>query len=102
MDDPGPAFVEAELFREVIGRFASGVTVVTVRSDGVDHGSTASAISSLCLDPPMLIVCLNRTSRTGRAIRRAGAFAVNILEEGQGHYAERFATAGSGEKFRDV
>jgi flavin reductase (DIM6/NTAB) family NADH-FMN oxidoreductase RutF len=88
-------------FREVISHFASGVTVVTTLDDGRAYGTTASAVTSLSLDPPMLLVCLNRESETGRAIASSGHFAVNILGAGQAHLAERFAQKG-GEKFDGV
>ncbi|HEX6443471.1 MAG TPA: flavin reductase, partial [Streptosporangiales bacterium] len=83
--------VDAHLFRHVIGHFASGVTVVTVRSDGADYGVTANAVSSLSLDPPMLLVCLNLNSVTQQAVTREGSFVVNILGEDQADLAHRFA-----------
>jgi flavin reductase (DIM6/NTAB) family NADH-FMN oxidoreductase RutF/DNA-binding GntR family transcriptional regulator len=86
-------------FRDVIGRFASGVAVVTTRVAGRDYGTTASAVSSLSLEPPMLLICLNETSETQMAIRDAGRFAVNILSDRQSDIASRFATK-SPSKFR--
>jgi flavin reductase (DIM6/NTAB) family NADH-FMN oxidoreductase RutF len=86
-------------FREIIGRLASGVTVVTTRVGGRDYGTTASAVTSLSLEPPMLLICLNETSETQMAIRDAGRFAVNILSAGQTDVASRFATK-SPSKFR--
>lgn len=88
-------------FRHVIGHFASGVTVVTTVRDEVPYGTTASAISSLCLEPPMVVVCMNQQSATGQAIVGSGAFAVNILGERDGELAARFAARG-GDKFRDI
>ena len=99
--DVPPTVLEQELFREVIGRFASGVTVITTTSDGTDHGTTASAVSSLSLDPPMLLICLNKTSDTRAAVLAAGAFGVNILAEGQDQIAATFARKGP-DKFRGV
>lgn len=61
-----------QAFRDVIGHFASGVTVITTTLDGVRHGTTASAVSSLSLEPPMLLVCMNRSSATGQALLRSG------------------------------
>lgn len=99
---PGvPALVPDEVYRDVIGRFASGVTVITSTADGADHGTTASAVSSLSLDPPMLLICLNRTSDTRAAIVRSGVFGVNILAEHQDQIAYRFATKGA-DKFEGV
>jgi len=93
--------VDERVFREVIGRFASGVTVVTTRADDQDFGTTASAVSSLSLEPPMMLVCLNRTSETRRAILETGWFAVNVLSETQARLADRFARKAP-DKFRDV
>ena len=87
-------------FRDIIGRFASGVTVITAQHDDQRYGTTASAVSSLSLDPPMLLVCLNKSSSTQQAIAAAGHFAVNILAEGQAAEAMRFA--GKGDKFAGV
>jgi flavin reductase (DIM6/NTAB) family NADH-FMN oxidoreductase RutF/DNA-binding GntR family transcriptional regulator len=88
-------------FRDVIGHFASGVTVITAMHDGAPFGTTASAVSSLSLEPPMLLVCLNKQSSTGQAISAAGRFAVNILAEDQPDAAMRFARKGS-EKFKGL
>jgi len=98
---PDEAVVEQQVFRDVIGRFASGVTVITTSAGGVAFGTTASAVSSLSADPPMLLVCLNKTSETGRAVAEAGVFGVNILAEGQEELAYKFATKGVG-KFDGV
>jgi flavin reductase (DIM6/NTAB) family NADH-FMN oxidoreductase RutF/DNA-binding GntR family transcriptional regulator len=82
---------DREVFRDVIGHFASGVTVVTTRHRGARFGMTASAVTSLSLDPPMLVVCLNRSAPTRAAVSETGVFGVNILSENDGHLAERFA-----------
>lgn len=88
-------------FRQVVGRFASGVTVVTARHDGVPHGGTASAFTSLSDDPPMVLVCLNRSSATAQAVRASGTFAVNVLGEDHSALAGRFARKGP-DKFAGV
>jgi flavin reductase (DIM6/NTAB) family NADH-FMN oxidoreductase RutF/DNA-binding GntR family transcriptional regulator len=89
--------LSSDEFRDIIGRFASGVTVITAQHEGTPYGTTASAVSSLSLEPPMLLVCLNKTSATGQVIAQARHFAVNILAEGQADAAMRFA--GKGDKF---
>jgi len=94
------AVADQQVFRDVIGRFTSGVTVITTAVDDARFGTTASAFSSLSLDPPMVLVCLNKTSETQAAVLKAGAFAVNILAEGQQDVAYRFA--GKGDKFGDL
>ena len=88
-----------ETFRHVIGHFASGVTVLTTRNADDDFGATASAVSSLSLEPPMLLVCLNTRSSTQVAIHASGRFGVNILDENQGIVAERFAFPRGTDKF---
>src|SRR4051794_28522528 len=93
--------VDQAVFRDVIGRFASGVTVITTRWDDRDFGTTASAMSSVSMDPPMLLVCLNKTSETQRAVSDCGRFAVNILGEQQSDLAYAFARK-STDKFRDA
>ena len=92
--DPGDATGQFDpaVFREVISNFMSGVVVVTARHEDAIQGMTVSAISSLSLEPPMLVICLNRKARTQELVHLAGAFAVNILGEEQGHLADRFAS----------
>ena len=85
--------LDGERFREVIGHFASGVTVVTARDGDRAHGTTASAVCSLSLEPPMLLVCMNRASATGAAIDRGGRFAVNILSAEQQAISRKFASS---------
>jgi flavin reductase (DIM6/NTAB) family NADH-FMN oxidoreductase RutF len=88
-------------FREVISHFASGVTVITAVHDGRPFGTTASAVSSLSLEPPMLLVCMNKQSETGRAVAESKRFGVNILGAHQVDLAKRFAQKGS-DKFAEV
>lgn len=88
--------IDQERFRSVMSRFASGVSIITTRNAGVDYGLTASAVTSLSLDPPMLLICLNKASNTRDAIAEAQAFTVNILREDQSELARRFATSQPG------
>jgi flavin reductase (DIM6/NTAB) family NADH-FMN oxidoreductase RutF/DNA-binding GntR family transcriptional regulator len=97
---PAPA-VDQAVFRDVVGHFTSGVTVITTQFGEERFGVTASAVSSLSMEPPMLLVCLNRRLPTNDAVRSAGSFAVNILSEDQGELATQFATRHP-DKFRDV
>lgn len=85
--------VDRERFRSVMGHFASGVTIISTRHEGIDYGLTASAVSSLSLDPPMLLICVNKTTNTRAAIEASGVFAVNILGENQSEVARQFATS---------
>jgi flavin reductase (DIM6/NTAB) family NADH-FMN oxidoreductase RutF/DNA-binding GntR family transcriptional regulator len=79
-------------FRDAMGRFASGVTVITTHVDGTDFGAAASAVTSLSDEPPMLLICLNVTSSTAQAIVASGTFAVNVLAEDSAPIAQRFAS----------
>jgi len=85
--------MEKNLFVRVMGSFASGVTIITViGKDGQPHGLTASALSSLSLEPRMLLICINERSSTLEQIKEAGSFAVNILAAEQQEVAQQFAT----------
>jgi flavin reductase (DIM6/NTAB) family NADH-FMN oxidoreductase RutF len=82
-------------FRHAMSHFATGVTVVTsVGQRGEPVGTTASAVSSLSLDPPLVLVCFDRASLTLAAIRAHGAFVVNVLAEQQRHISNSFARRG--------
>lgn len=89
------AGITATEFREAMGHFATGVTVVTsVDDQGEPVGTTANAVSSLSLDPPLVLVCFDRSSMTLAAIRNHGAFAVNMLAAPQQHLSANFARRG--------
>jgi flavin reductase (DIM6/NTAB) family NADH-FMN oxidoreductase RutF len=90
-----PTEVSASEFRHAMGHFATGVTVVTsVDEEGDPVGTTASAVSSLSLDPPLVLVCFDLGSLTLRAIRGHGAFAVNVLSAPQQQLSANFARRG--------
>lgn len=79
------------------------VTVVTAPGRPAPAGATANAVASLSLEPPLMLVCLDRGSRTLAAVRRAGAFAVNVLGAGGERHARGFAsTAPHAEKWEGV
>jgi flavin reductase (DIM6/NTAB) family NADH-FMN oxidoreductase RutF len=84
---------DQQVYRDVIGRFASGVTVITTAVDGAPVGTTASAVSSLSLEPPMVLVCLRRTGRSAAALRRSACFGVSILGAEQEELGRFFARA---------
>ena len=80
------------LWREAMGGFPTGVTVVTSHAeDGSPAGTAVNAFCSLSISPPLLLVCLGRSSRTLETLRRAGSFCVNVLSDRQGDIVERFA-----------
>ncbi len=78
-------------YRSVIGRFATGVTVVTAVHGDEPFGMTANSVTSVSLEPTLLLVCFIHGSRTGIAVKEAGFFGVNILEESQEDLSNRFA-----------
>jgi flavin reductase (DIM6/NTAB) family NADH-FMN oxidoreductase RutF len=87
--------ITAAEFRQAMAHFATGVTVVTsVGADGEPVGTTASAVCSLSLDPPLVLVCFDRLSLTLAAIRGHGAFTVNVLAAAQQHLSANFARSG--------
>lgn len=86
--------VDHSAFRAALGRFGSGVTVVSTVHDGVDHLMTASAFSSVSLDPPMVLVCSHRTSRFHEAVMASGTWGVSILTEGAMKTSAWFAHRG--------
>jgi flavin reductase (DIM6/NTAB) family NADH-FMN oxidoreductase RutF len=90
-----PTDVSAGDFRHAMGHFATGVTVITsVDEDGEPVGTTANAVTSLSLDPPLVLVCFDRESLTLRAVRGHGAFVVNVLAAPQQQLSTNFARRG--------
>ncbi len=86
--------MDSLLFRRIMGRFATGVTVVTgLDGDGDPFGFTANSLSSVSLNPPLISVCVGRDAESHDPLVGAGAFAVNVLSEGQEGIARRFASA---------
>jgi flavin reductase (DIM6/NTAB) family NADH-FMN oxidoreductase RutF len=85
------AGVSPEEFRNVLSAYATGVTVVTAIGPNGPSGATANAVSSLSLDPPMMLACLDRGSRTLTSVRAQGLFGVNALAAGQAELARRFS-----------
>jgi 3-hydroxy-9,10-secoandrosta-1,3,5(10)-triene-9,17-dione monooxygenase reductase component len=88
-------------FREVLGHFATGVTIVTASEDGEPVGFSCQSFSALSLDPPMVILAPAKSSTSWPRIAEAGAFAVNILAEHQESICLNFAVSG-GDKFDGV
>jgi 3-hydroxy-9,10-secoandrosta-1,3,5(10)-triene-9,17-dione monooxygenase reductase component len=88
-------------FREVLGHFATGVTIVTACEDGEPVGFSCQAFAALSLDPPMVILAPAKSSTSWPRIAEAGAFAVNILAEDQEAICLNFAVSG-GDKFDGV
>ena len=92
-DDP-EAVAAARRFRDVLGRFASGVTVVTTVSGGEPVGMTCQSFSSVSLNPPLVLFCPAKTSRAWPLIQRSGSFCVNFLAHDQAETSNLMATRG--------
>jgi 3-hydroxy-9,10-secoandrosta-1,3,5(10)-triene-9,17-dione monooxygenase reductase component len=84
--------VDPARYREVIGSFATGVAIVTAHGDDGPAGLTTNAVTSLSLDPLLLLVAFDNASRTLPVVRQAGRFAVNVLRAGQEDLARIFAS----------
>jgi len=83
--------IDQGTFRAAMGQMASGVTIVTMRSGGEDHGFTASSFTSLSLDPMLVLVCVVKGQRSHVLLEEAGHYAVNILAGPQKPLGMRFA-----------
>lgn len=87
--------VATELFRSLVGSFPTGVTVVTAwDKDLIRRGLTVNAFCSVSLDPPLVLICVDRNSQTLPAIETSGRFTANLLAEGHGPLALEFAAKG--------
>ena len=86
--------VSEDEFRNVLGRFASGVTVVTAVANGKDQGMTVSAFCSVSLMPPLVLICIERSASAHEALTTSDEFVVNILSADQEQLARRFAIEG--------
>lgn len=91
--------IDAQAFRDALGRFATGVSVITAAaSDGRAVGVTVSSFASLSLEPPLILFCLGLNTDNLEAYASHGAVCINVLAEGQLALSERFAIPG-GDKF---
>ena len=88
-------------FLDTMAGACSSVSVVTTVAAGVPHGTTVSAFCSLSVNPPMILVSLDNTSRLLRHVRDSGRFGLNLLASDQSDLARRFATK-AGDKFAGV
>jgi flavin reductase len=95
-DATAPAAVSGEprdplVFRAVLGRFATGVTVMTSVLDGVPHAMTANAVTSVSLDPPLVLVCVERGAVMASHVEGSGVFALSVLGADQAALSDAFA-----------
>jgi len=82
--------LDPERFRQVLGHFATGITVITAMDGSEPVGFSCQAFAALSLDPPLVLFCPARTSSTWPRIQRAGVFCANVLTAGQGELATLF------------
>jgi flavin reductase (DIM6/NTAB) family NADH-FMN oxidoreductase RutF len=84
--------IDSDTFRSVLGRFASGVSIVTARDDaGVDHGMTVSAFASVSLEPPLVLVCIDHAASMHDLLLAHPRFGISVLSSEQEAYSRRFA-----------
>jgi flavin reductase (DIM6/NTAB) family NADH-FMN oxidoreductase RutF len=88
------AAVDGDAFRRAVGHFPPGVTVVTTRLDGIDHAMTASAFSSVSLEPVSVLVCVDKEARFRDAVLESGFWGVSVLSTAGRRAADWFATKG--------
>lgn len=94
--------MDLQQLRRVMGHFATGVTVITTMDkSGAPFGLTANAFTSLSLNPPLVLICIDKEVQCYSCFEESGVFAVNVLSEDQEKLSRRFATKGI-EKFTDV
>jgi 3-hydroxy-9,10-secoandrosta-1,3,5(10)-triene-9,17-dione monooxygenase reductase component len=86
-----PRPIDTRAFRQTLGRFVTGVTVITTEIDGQIRAMTANSFTSLSLEPPLVLFCVGKATRTGQMIHSASGFSVNILRHDQQALSTYFA-----------
>ncbi|HXA58650.1 MAG TPA: flavin reductase family protein [Streptosporangiaceae bacterium] len=96
MQPPPPTATgaDAEQFRRVVGRFATGITVVTTVADGIDHAMTMNAFTSVSLEPLLVLFCVEKVARFHDVVLAADTWAVSLLGVGAEGTSRRFALRG--------
>ncbi|MBI2723648.1 MAG: flavin reductase family protein [Chloroflexi bacterium] len=84
-------------FRNIIGHFATGVTVITTAAGDQLQGMTANSVTSLSLDPVMVLICVEKTTHTHKVREESGCFTINVLGEHQEEVSRVFARRGEPE-----
>jgi 3-hydroxy-9,10-secoandrosta-1,3,5(10)-triene-9,17-dione monooxygenase reductase component len=85
--------IDSRTFRQTVGQFVTGVTVIALEVDGTIRAMTANSFTSLSLDPPLVLFCVGKHSRAGKAVHAAAGFSINVLAEGQQDISSYFAGA---------
>jgi len=86
------AEIDPRQFRNVLGQFCTGVTIITTTDDGAPVGFACQSFAALSLEPPLVLFCPTKASRSWAAIERAGRFCVNVLAEEQQDTCARFGS----------
>ncbi|NEA32183.1 flavin reductase family protein [Streptomyces sp. SID13031] len=86
--------IESGEFRAALGRFASGITIMSTLQGGVAHAMTANAFTSVSLDPPLVLVCVDHGVRMHDAVLDCGYWAMSVLTDSHRELAGRFAKSG--------
>ena len=83
--------LDSRIYRDIWGGFATGVTVITTDCDGWLHGMTANGVTSVSLDPLLMLVCVEKEARCHAQLGKAGAFGVSLLGADQQKISNTFA-----------
>jgi flavin reductase (DIM6/NTAB) family NADH-FMN oxidoreductase RutF len=83
--------IDSRAFRQTVGQFATGVTVIAAEVDGAVRAMTANSFTSVSLDPPLVLFCVGKTAHLGQLIHAASGFSVNILQRDQQPLSTYFA-----------
>lgn len=92
--DPEVPSPDPAVFRRAMGRFTTGVTVVTTTHRGVDHAMTVNAFTSVSLEPPLVLVCIEQEARFHDAVTASGVWSVSVLDESARAVSGWLATRG--------
>ena len=89
-------------YRAALRRLPTGISVVTSRSEGFDHGMTANTVTSVSLKPLLVVVCVAQSARAHGYIERSGAYVVNVLAHDQARVSEAFSSLSDAERWATV
>ncbi len=95
------AQIDPRAFRQVLGQFCTGITIITTVHDEVPSGFACQSFAALSLDPPLVLFCPTKVSRSWKAIEASGRFCVNVLREKQKDVCARFGST-EPDKFVDI
>ncbi|WP_163755814.1 3-hydroxy-9,10-secoandrosta-1,3,5(10)-triene-9,17-dione monooxygenase reductase subunit [Mycobacterium botniense] len=96
-----PEQIDPRTYRRVLGQFCTGITVITTMYDGAPVGFACQSFAALSLEPPLVLFCPTKVSRSWKAIQATGRFCVNVLSEAQKDISARFGSK-EADKFADI